>query len=60
MCGVVAISSHQGFVNQNLYDALLVLQHRGQMLQEFVLTQIINFLSVKALDLLEMFLEPET
>jgi len=30
MCGVVAISSHQGFVNQNLYDALLVLQHRGQ------------------------------
>jgi amidophosphoribosyltransferase len=30
MCGVVAISSHKGFVNQNLYDALLVLQHRGQ------------------------------
>ena len=22
MCGVVAISSHQGFVNQKLYDAL--------------------------------------
>jgi amidophosphoribosyltransferase len=29
MCGIVAIVSHQA-VNQELYDALMVLQHRGQ------------------------------
>ncbi|MSR16624.1 MAG: amidophosphoribosyltransferase [Methylococcaceae bacterium] len=29
MCGIVAIVSHQA-VNQDLYDALTVLQHRGQ------------------------------
>jgi amidophosphoribosyltransferase len=29
MCGIVAIVSHQA-VNQELYDALTVLQHRGQ------------------------------
>ena len=29
MCGIVAIMSHQT-VNQDLYDALTVLQHRGQ------------------------------
>jgi len=29
MCGITAIVSHQA-VNQELYDALTVLQHRGQ------------------------------
>ena len=29
MCGIAAIVSHQA-VNQELYDALTVLQHRGQ------------------------------
>ncbi len=29
MCGIAAIVSHQA-VNQDLYDALTVLQHRGQ------------------------------
>ena len=29
MCGIVALYSHQP-VNQRLYDALLLLQHRGQ------------------------------
>jgi glutamine phosphoribosylpyrophosphate amidotransferase len=29
MCGIVGIVSHQN-VNQDLYDALTVLQHRGQ------------------------------
>ncbi|MGF1644655.1 MAG: amidophosphoribosyltransferase [Thiotrichales bacterium] len=30
MCGIVGIVSRQGAVNQELYDALTVLQHRGQ------------------------------
>ncbi|MGF1546689.1 MAG: amidophosphoribosyltransferase [Thiotrichales bacterium] len=30
MCGIVGIVSHHGAVNQELYDALTVLQHRGQ------------------------------
>lgn len=30
MCGVVGVVSQGGPVNQTLYDALLVLQHRGQ------------------------------
>ena len=29
MCGIVGIVAHED-VNQNLYDALTVLQHRGQ------------------------------
>jgi amidophosphoribosyltransferase len=29
VCGIVGIVSHQP-VNQGLYDALMVLQHRGQ------------------------------
>jgi len=29
MCGIAGIVSHQN-VNQELYDALTVLQHRGQ------------------------------
>ena len=54
------LSSHQGFVNQNLYDALLVLQHRGQDAAGICTNSDNQFLSVKALDLLEMFLEPDT
>ena len=57
MCGVVGISGHQN-VNLDLYDALTVLQHRGQDAAGIVTCSDGHFYQKKGVAWLKAYLVP--